>query len=37
MATKPGKVVTYDDGNSPMMSHDPLTMNHLRSHDKLKA
>ena len=25
MATKLGKVVTYDEGNSPMMSHELLT------------
>ena len=25
MATELGRVVTYAEGNSPMMSHDPLT------------
>ena len=25
MATKPCLVVVYDEGTSPMMSHDPLT------------
>ena len=25
MATKLGMILTYDEGNAPVMSHDPLT------------
>ena len=37
MATKFGSVVAYDEGKSPMMSHDPLPRGHVGSCGKLKA
>ena len=35
--TKPGRVVTYKEGLSPIMSHDPLIIWSFESCDKLKS
>ena len=37
MTAKLGSVVAYDEGKSPMMSHDPLPRGHVGLCGKLKA